>query len=260
VTLPGCSTVFFFSLNTWALACILFAITLGATGAALVAGRRLRDRSPSLREPLGVVQAALLSVVGLNPGLRADARRRALRGPPRCGGPRSQRDRHDLPSSTAPGRAARTRALALLRRYTRLAIDISHEVPNSATMQRTTAAEAAIQRQLWGLAGRALRIAPIATAPRLYVDSLNDVIDDQGARLSALNNRLPDAVVALEVAGATVALAMLAFYLAVLGRALIPVLLAAGFVTMLLVVTFDLDRPTRGLITVPDSSPRCRLR
>jgi hypothetical protein len=29
------------------------------------------------------------------------------------------------------------------------------------------------------------------------------------------------------------------------------VLLAAGLVTMLLLVTFDLDRPTRGLITVP---------
>jgi hypothetical protein len=30
-------------------------------------------------------------------------------------------------------------------------------------------------------------------------------------------------------------------------------LAAAGLVTLLLLVTFDLDRPTRGLITVPDA-------
>jgi hypothetical protein len=48
-----------------------------------------------------------------------------------------------------------------------------------------------------------------------------------------------------------VGVALLAFYLAVLGRGLLTVLLAAGLVTMLLLVTFDLDRPTRGLITVP---------
>jgi hypothetical protein len=31
------------------------------------------------------------------------------------------------------------------------------------------------------------------------------------------------------------------------------VLLAAGLVAMLLLVTFDLERPTRGLISVPDT-------
>jgi hypothetical protein len=33
----------------------------------------------------------------------------------------------------------------------------------------------------------------------------------------------------------------------------ITVLLAAGLVTLLLLVTFDLDRPTRGLISIPDT-------
>ena len=34
---------------------------------------------------------------------------------------------------------------------------------------------------------------------------------------------------------------------------MITVLVAAVLVTALLLVTFDLDRPTRGLITVPDT-------
>jgi hypothetical protein len=32
-----------------------------------------------------------------------------------------------------------------------------------------------------------------------------------------------------------------------------PMIFATVLVTMLLLVTFDLDRPTRGLITVPDT-------
>ena len=47
------------------------------------------------------------------------------------------------------------------------------------------------------------------------------------------------------------ALGLLAFYLAILGRGLFTVLFAAGLVGLLLLVTFDLDRPTRGLIRVP---------
>src|SRR3954471_1744921 len=37
------------------------------------------------------------------------------------------------------------------------------------------------------------------------------------------------------------------------GRALWPMILATVLVTLLLLVTFDLNRPTRGLITVPDT-------
>ena len=93
-----------------------------------------------------------------------------------------------------------------------------------------------------------------ASAPRLDVDSLNATIDDQTVRLSALNNRVPGAVLALEVIGAAVALALLALHISILGRGLVPMLAAAGLVTLLLLVTFDLDRPTRGLIKVPSTT------
>jgi len=72
-------------------------------------------------------------------------------------------------------------------------------------------------------------------------------------RVAALNNRVPGAVLGVELFGAAIALGLLAFYLSILGRGVSPVLLAAALITMLLLVTFDLDRPTRGLITVPDT-------
>jgi hypothetical protein len=108
-------------------------------------------------------------------------------------------------------------------------------------------------RMLWGLAGQALVAAPVASAPRLYTDSLNKTIDMHTVRVSILNNRVPGAVLAVEVGGAAVALGLLALYLSILGRGVITVLLAAGLVTLLLLVTFDLDRPTRGLIIIPDT-------
>ena len=85
------------------------------------------------------------------------------------------------------------------------------------------------------------------------------MIDQQTVHVSALNNRVPGAVLALEVLGASVALGLLAVYLGILGRGTIPVLLASALVTLLLLVTFDLDRPTRGLIRVP-ATPLTTLR
>ena len=98
--------------------------------------------------------------------------------------------------------------------------------------------------------------APVASVPRLYVDALNTMIDEQTVRVSALNNRVPGSVLALEVIGAALALGLLGLYLSVLGRGLWPMALATVLVTLLLLVTFDLDRPTRGLITVPDTPYR----
>jgi hypothetical protein len=85
------------------------------------------------------------------------------------------------------------------------------------------------------------------------------MIDMQTVRVAALNNRVPGPVLAVEVIFAAVALALLAFYLAILGRGVFPVLFAAALICLLLLVTFDLDRPTRGLIRVP-ATPLTNLR
>ena len=62
---------------------------------------------------------------------------------------------------------------------------------------------------------------------------------------------MPPAVLWFELASAMLALGLLSFYLALLGRSVWTVLLAAALVSFLLLITFDLDRPRRGLITVP---------
>src|SRR6187397_3402915 len=55
----------FFRLSSLEIGLILSAIVLGATALGLFLGRYLRHRSEHLREPFGVLQAALLGLVGL---------------------------------------------------------------------------------------------------------------------------------------------------------------------------------------------------
>jgi hypothetical protein len=244
----------FFSLSSWALALLILGVVAVVAGAGVALGRYLRAHSETLREPVGVVQGALLGVVGLILAFgltlavgRYEDRRAALVTEANAIGTTYLR-------AQLLAEPVRSRSLALLRDYADLALQVTNEVPNSQAMTRTAAAEDVIQRQLWALGGQAIDGAPLASAPRLYVDSLNTMIDQQTVRIAGLNNRVPGAVLALEVIGAAVALGLLGLYLSVLGRGELPMLLAAALVTLLLLVTFDLDRPTRGLITIPSTA------
>lgn len=244
----------FFSLPSWAVALIVLVIVGAVTAVGYALGRYLRVHEAKLREPFGVLQGALLGLVGLILAFgltlavgRYENRRAASVDEANAIGTSYLR-------AQLIGEPARTRSLALLREYTDRALQISKEVPNSDGMRRTTAAQGALQRRLWRLAGQALGAAPLASAERLYVDSLNTTFDDQNSRLASLNNRVPGAVLALEVFGAAVALGLLALHISLLGRGLVAMSAATVLVTLLLLVTFDLDRPTRGLIKVPSTS------
>jgi hypothetical protein len=85
------------------------------------------------------------------------------------------------------------------------------------------------------------------------------MFDAETVRVASLTNRVPTAVLVLEVLGSALALGLLAAYLAIVGRSVLAVLLASGLVAFLLLVTTDLDRPTRGMIQVPDTVLRAQL-
>lgn len=243
----------FFRLNTWELWLIIAAIVLGFVAVGYVAGIALRSRSEALREPIGVVQGALLALVGLILAFgltlaigRYDGRRVALIDDANAIGTAYLR-------AQTLAEPQRSKSLRLLVQYTEASIRLSHAVPTTVGFRTTVAEESALQRPLWRLAGQALDRSPRGSAARLYVDSLNEVINLQTVRVSALNNRVPGTVLVLELFGAAVSLALLALYAAMLGRGATAVVLAGILVTMLILVIFDLDRPTRGLIRVTDA-------
>ena len=243
----------FFRLNTLQLGLIVFGIVFGATLLGMFAGRRLRTHLDALREPFGVLQAALLGLVGLILAFgltmavgRYDSRRAAVVDDANAIGTTYLR------AQTLP-EPIRGRSLELLRSYNETSIRLSETVPGSAGARRAIADGEQLQRSLWRLGSKAMADQPTQSAPRLYIETLNEMIDMQTVRVAALNNRVPGAVLAIEVIGAAVALGLLALYLSILSRGVITVVLAAAFVSVLLLITFDLDRPTRGLVRISDA-------
>jgi hypothetical protein len=243
----------FFRLSTWELGLIIAAVVMGFVAVGYLTGRYLRTHAETLREPVGIVQGAFFALVGLILAFgltlaigRYDTRRAAVVDDANTIGTTYLR-------AQTLAEPVRSRSLQLLRQYVDASLRLSKAVPTTAGFQRAVASEDALQRRLWGLAGDALRAAPRDSAPRLYVQTLNEMIDQQTVRIAALNNRIPNAVLVLEVFGAAFAFGLLALYTAMHGRGAPTVVLAGALVTILLLIIFDLDRPTRGLIRVPDT-------
>ncbi len=213
----------------------------------------MRHLSETLTEPFGVLQAAMLGVVGLILAFglslalsRYEDRRATIVEETNAIGTTYLR------AQTLP-EPIRSRSLDLLIDYTESAVSFAEHVPGGAGEVAAADEEERLQRRLWALAGEALDAAPEASAPRLYVETLNDMIDSQTARLAALNNQVPSEIFWLELIGASIALGLLAAYLTLVGRGLAGVVIAATVVAFLLFLTADLDRPTRGPIKVPDT-------
>ena len=242
-----------FDLSSAVLALVIFGTVLGATGAGVLIGRRVSHMSESLSEPLGVLQGAMLGVVGLILAFglslavsRYENRRATIVEETNAIGTTYLR-------AQTLAEPFRSQSLDLLVAYTESAVRLSDDVPGSDEAAAVGAEQSDLQNELWALAGKALDEEPVASAPRLYVETLNEMFDSQTSRTAALNNQVPTAVLVFEIIGAALAMALLAAYLTMIGRGIIAVALAAVLVSFLLYITCDLDRPTRGLIEVPDT-------
>lgn len=224
--------------------------------AGVLLGRRLRATSASdhQRESIGVVQGALLGLVGLLLAFgltmavtRYEVRRDVLVQEANAIGTTYLR-------AQLLAEPERTTSLDLLRTYTDAAIDMNEARPDSVEFDAAAKEMDDLHVDLWRIAGEAIVKAPQDSAPRLYIETLNDTIDRHADRVASLRNRVPSAVWILQILGSAVALGVLALYLSLLGRGLLTPLLAGVFVVLILFNSFDLDRPRRGFISVPSAA------
>ncbi len=240
-----------FRLGTPALVIVVIVIVAGTTVGGIALGRRLESAHDEIRQPVGAVQAALLGFVGLLLAFgltmavgRYDSRRAAVVVEANAIGTAFLR-------SETIAEPQRSESIALLRTYVSGRIRLAHLVVETSTFDREVDASSELQRSLWKLAGQALVASPDGTAVRLYVDSLNTMFDAGSSREAAYHDRIPDSVAYLQIGGSALALGVLGLYLATLGRRVLTAMLASVLVVLILLVAFDLDRPQRGLITVP---------
>lgn len=241
------------SISTFSLFLLLVAYIGVPLLLGVYVGRRLRGDHAERKEPLGVVQGALLGMVGLLLAFGLDMAVNRY----------EQRRATVVAESNTIGTTylraqmlaepMRSESLALLRNYGDASLDLARHAPGDAEYAAADTEKQSLQSELWSLAGEAVAADPDGTAPRLYVETLNDMIDAHTDRLASMDNRVPETVVVLMIAGSAITLGVLALYLTMLGRGLLSTVLAGVVVVLILFVSFDLDRPRRGFITVPQT-------
>jgi len=243
-----------FELSNPVLLLILCVIVGSTIATGIVVGKRLRARTGFNADSVGVAQGALLGLVGLLLAFglsmavsRYENRRVAVVAEANAIGTTYLRAQ----LLAEPERSA---SLDLLREYGDAAVALASVVPDTDVYDADVSAIRLLQDELWAVAGDAVGAAPQDTAPRLYIETLNEMIDAHGNRVASLSNRVPSTVVLVQVLGSAIALGVLALYLELIGRGVTTSLLAGAFVVLILYVSFDLDRPRRGFITVPNTA------
>jgi len=139
---------------------LIFGIVLGATALGVFLGHRVRHLSGDLKEPFGVLQAALLGVVGLILAFglslavtRYENRRASVVEEANAVGTTYLR----APTLQEPARA---KSLALLVRYTERAVQLSDAVPGSDKAQAVADREELLQVVSGLSAGQAIDAEP----------------------------------------------------------------------------------------------------
>jgi hypothetical protein len=147
--------------------------------------------------------------------------------------------------------AHRKEVLALLRDYVNVRLDITQRPGTQADLTAAIEKSNALQEKLWQRA-MAMAATDNAMVPTgLFIQTLNETIDDQAKRLAALRNRVPN-IVLLALFGIAIVASGFAGYASGLDarRSRVPVyvmgLLAFAVITLIL----DLDRPGAGFIEV----------
>ena len=140
----------------------------------------MSHHAEKLREPLGVLQAALLGLValilafGLTMAVgRYDSRRAAVVTEANAIGTTYLRAQ----TLKEPMRSQSLEDLEGLHGHGHPRWP--NAVPGSDAALAAIADGEVLQRSLWGLAGEALAGSPTDSAPRLYVETLNEMIDMQ---------------------------------------------------------------------------------
>jgi uncharacterized membrane protein len=145
----------------------------------------------------------------------------------------------------------RSETLKLLRDYVKIRLDLTDHVVSNEELASVVARSNALQESLWRQAMAVETVDKGMLPTGLYIQSLNDMIDSQGKRLSAVRNRMPLEVLIALVAIAAVAIAFTAFASGVdPRRQRWPVYMTATLIIAVILLLLDLDRPDSGFIKI----------
>ena len=137
----------------------------------------------------------------------------------------------------------------LLQEYVRIRLDITQHVPSPMELNTAIKRSNEIQEALWQqtklVAAKDSGMVPTG----LFIQTLNEMIDNQGKRLEALRNRVPNTVL-MALYGVAIVASALAGYANGLEarRVRLPVYVTGLLVASVILLIQDLDRPNAGFV------------
>jgi hypothetical protein len=233
-----------YSLLTIFLVSIVFLVAASEAGRAL--GVRAAGRGG---DDVSTLEAAILGLLALMIGFtfamalaRFDARRDAVVNEANAIGTTALRARL-LP---APHNVETHK---LLQEYVRTRLDITQRDPSTAEYNAVIARWNEIQEALWRQAKIVAAQDKGVVPTGLFIQTLNEMIDNQGKRLDAFRNRVPN-IVLLALYGVAIVASAFAGYANGLEarRVRLPIYLTVFLVAAVILLIQDLDRPSTGFV------------
>jgi len=231
----------------WAIFVVSLLALLGACEAGYRYGIRAAGRGG---DSVATLEAAVLGLLALMISFtfsmalsRFDARRDALLNEANAIGTTALRARL-LPAPLAG------EGLKLLREYIQIRIDLGQRLASRQELDAALARSSAIQAQLWQVAKAAAR-DPSMVPTGLFINTLNEMIDNQEKRLTAARNRVPNIVFLALYGIALIAAAFIGYDRGLqASRSRLPVVVMAVLLGAVILLIQDLDRSSHGFITV----------
>jgi hypothetical protein len=142
-------------------------------------------------------------------------------------------------------------SVRLLRDYARIRLDFTGGVIAPGEMDAAIARSNDIQEALW-LRAKAVAVKDSAMVPAgIYIQSLNELFDNQEKRLTAFRNRVPNIVFFALYAIAAVALGFTGYASGLEARRWrLPVYIMSILAAGVILLIQDIDRPGAGFISV----------
>jgi hypothetical protein len=144
----------------------------------------------------------------------------------------------------------RTDILKLLKEYVQIRVDFVQSGRSMAELRTVANRSNVIQEALWQHAKAIVAKDNSMVPTGLFIQTLNEMIDDQEKRLAAFRSRVPN-VVLLGLFGIAAIAGGFAGYASGLDpkRNRPPVYIMGFLVSAVILLIFDLDRPSSGFIT-----------
>ena len=140
--------------------------------------------------------------------------------------------------------------LKLLREYVQVRLEVTQKIPSPLELKEALARSNAIQEALW-LQAKEVAAKNNGMVPTgLFIQSLNEMIDDHEKRMIALISGVPNIVLVVLYLSAIVAAAFSGYAAGVEAqRSRGPMYIAMGLFIAVILMIQDLDRPAAGFIT-----------